>query len=331
MIFIAEKEINKYRKKLKRKGFFSSSSVEERRTAAFELGEIGDPVAIPKLIQMLENGHGNIRKAAAEVLGNFRDERVSIALIKALTPKAIYKDDDYFLSIVAEALGKIGDPSAVPALIYTLDRDFMTLSSGGSARALGKIGGRNAIIALFIHKRTTYSYLARTVNEALKNIIDQSTVPDLLKGLEGGDKDLRGYYAWALGTLENSSAVPALIKALLVDNSFCYAAEALGKIRDPSAVPALIKALLVDNYCVEAVEALGKIGDSSAVPALIKILGDSNYMKRFTVIEALGNINDISSLEAVEYIMKNDSDNKVRGAAFKAAVKIRTSHKLNPF
>ncbi|RZB28729.1 MAG: hypothetical protein AEth_01845 [Candidatus Argoarchaeum ethanivorans] len=330
MIFKAEKEINKYRKKLKRKGFFSSSSEEEQLIAALELGKIGDPIAIPELIKVLEIS--KYRKAAAEALGNIRDQRVSIALIKALTPEGIYKSDDRFLSIVAEALGKIRDPSAVSSLTKILDLHYsLILAPGASARALGKIGGRNATIALFRHIGYDSSHFKKMVHEALENIIDQSTVPDLLKDLEDGDEDLRGYSAWALGKIGNPSVVPALIKAL-EDSIFVqdYAAEALGKMGDSSVVPALIKAL-VDNNLVGAAEALGKIGDSSAVPDLIKALGDSNYMMRFHATEALGNINDISSLGALEYIMKNDSENKVQSAAFESAVKIRSPHKLYPF
>jgi len=65
--------------------------------------------------------------------------------------------------------------------------------------------------------------------------------------------------------------------------------------------------------------------DPRAIPALLKALSDHNDNVRTSVASALGEINDISALKALEYIMKNDSDENTRQAAFKASAKIRSS------
>jgi HEAT repeat protein len=84
------------------------------RTVREALG-LGDPQAVPPLIQALGDGWDAVRAAAAEALGNLGDPQAIPALIKAL--------GDYWYDVrraAAEALGKLGDPQAIPALIQAL-------------------------------------------------------------------------------------------------------------------------------------------------------------------------------------------------------------------
>ena len=58
-----------------------------RRAAAEALGNIGDPPALPALLQALQDEDGGVRRAAAEALGNIGDPQALPALTQALQDK----------------------------------------------------------------------------------------------------------------------------------------------------------------------------------------------------------------------------------------------------
>ena len=90
-----------------------------RAAAAEALGAIGDPQAVPALIQALGDSDSAVRRAAAEALGKLGDPQAIPALIQALGDS-----DRDVRRAAAEALGAIGDPQAVPALIQALGDDW---------------------------------------------------------------------------------------------------------------------------------------------------------------------------------------------------------------
>jgi hypothetical protein len=127
------------------------SDWDVRRAAAEALGKLGDPQAVPALIQALGDSDWDVRRAAAEALGELGDPQAVPALIQALgmigrmfavrqrrrwansaTPKPCPRSSKHWgiatdvRRAAAEALGAIGDPQAVPALIQALgDSDMM--------------------------------------------------------------------------------------------------------------------------------------------------------------------------------------------------------------
>src|SRR5262249_55023370 len=105
-----------------------------------ELGKIG-PSAIPALIEALKDKDDSVRMNAARTLGEIGDASAVAALIEMMKDKNtaawesasnvyVKCSSDYIESIIeyygsackyaAEALGDIGDASAVPALIEAL-------------------------------------------------------------------------------------------------------------------------------------------------------------------------------------------------------------------
>jgi hypothetical protein len=112
-----------------------------RKIAAQALGNIGNENAVEPLIAVLQDEDSDVRKIAAQVLGNIGNEKVVDSLIAVLQDK-----DSDVRKIAAQALGNIGNEKAVDSLIAALqdeDSDVRKIA----AQVLGNIGNENVIDA----------------------------------------------------------------------------------------------------------------------------------------------------------------------------------------
>ena len=106
-----------------------------RRNAADALGEVNDVRAVEPLIEALKDP--NVRRNAADALGEIKDVRAIDPLIAALGD-----EERYFRNDAAGALGKIGAPAVGP-LIAALKSQYYHVRMG-AAMALGEIGDSRA-------------------------------------------------------------------------------------------------------------------------------------------------------------------------------------------
>lgn len=147
-----------------------SSDPERREAAAISLGLIHDPMVCKALIDVIKDSDWNVRRAAIVSLGKIGDSAAVEELIGAL------RDPDWDVHQHAiESLGEIGDPRAVEVLVTVLENTFWQIHGDSkwfwswtaendmidhrgqlipearklAARALGKIGGRQALEALY--------------------------------------------------------------------------------------------------------------------------------------------------------------------------------------
>jgi HEAT repeat protein/energy-coupling factor transporter ATP-binding protein EcfA2 len=259
-----------------------------------------------------------VRRFAAEALGKIGNESAIEHLIKAI-------DDDLpdVRCCVIDALGKIRDPRAVEPLIAKLG-DSEADVRWRAARALGKIGDARAIDSLITALCDQNANVRRHAAEALRNI-GVPAVPLLVASLHDPDAGIRRSAVEVLGKIGDSRAVDSLITALRdrdvgVRKS---AAEALGKIGDARAVKPLIGALRDQDTGVRrsAAEALGKIGNARAVKPLIGALRDQDTGVRRSAAEALGKIGDASAVKPLITALR-DQDTGVRRSAAEALGKI---------
>jgi HEAT repeat protein len=189
------------------------------------------------------------------------------------------RDNEWFVrGSAAEALGEIGSPEAVAALINALSDNEEDVRVN-AARALGKIGSPEAVAGL-------------------------------INALSNNEEDVRINAARALGEIGSPEAVAALINALSDNNWFVResAAEALGKIGSQEAVAALINALSDNEKDVRknAAEALESIINKSYITYQIKrivnILKHKFWLKRtdeylFVLKTAVDRLNSLTVLE----------------------------------
>jgi HEAT repeat protein len=128
-----------------------------------------------------------------------------------------------------KALGELGDPQAVPALM-----EAIKVEDGGvrhaAAKALGKIGAP-AISALIQALQDENRRVRWAAAEALGQIGDPQATPALIQALRDEDVEVRQAAAWALEKI-GPPAVPALIQALQDEDGWVRraAAEALLKL-----------------------------------------------------------------------------------------------------
>jgi len=193
----------------------------------------------------------------------------------------------------ANALGKIGDPVSVPALLGAA-KDVAPDVRGSVATALGKIGDPAAVPALTAALGDENLDVRLHAAEALGEISDPAALPPLTAALGGRSLDTDTNVAGTSGGLFDPEAAP-LSPREIKDTLFrIRIVLALFNIGGPAVVPALTAALGNENPDVRLiiVMVLGKIGDPAALPALTAALGDENPKVRELAAKALAKIRD---------------------------------------
>jgi HEAT repeat protein len=188
---------------------------------------------------------------------------------------ALQDENKSVQEVAVEALGKIGEKSAVEPLIAVLPQ-YGGSQKRGVVEALGMIGDRNAMEPVILTLYDFNALVREAAAKALLKIGDARAVDPLIRVLKDEHYGVRQAAAFTLGKLEDVRAVEPLI-ALLQDTDLGVrraAVEALGKMRDARAVQPLIALLISNSSGVDTqtiAEALGKLG-APAVEGLIPLL-----------------------------------------------------------
>ncbi len=259
-----------------------SGNRDERRKAAIELGKLGDPKALPALLETL-NKDDETRDAVVAAIGQIGDLNAIQHLLDAYERRP-----DLFARRIFDAISEILDRTSpddnknrdvysrvVDRLIQIVQDDSATEDVRIAAtEALGKTRDLRATQALIQRlEDPSVKHSARAEAAiALGQIGDISVVPALLKTLDDSGKDteddpfelfpvdLGEAVIDAIGEILSrtsphknnnreiySRVVDRLIQVLQNDSATEYArtaaAEVLGKTHDPKAVPALVDAL----------------------------------------------------------------------------------------
>jgi HEAT repeat protein/MFS family permease len=190
------------------------------------------------------------------------------------------------------ALGEIGDPGSVEALLAAL-RDPATGLADEAAHALGRIGDRRANEALIAVLREGHERYSRRDRIAAARALGDLGGPDAAEALlaslqtiaNGEDEEMAETLVHALGQVGDRRATPTLV-ALLEDSGTprplrVATVRALGELRDPSALPALKAALAAFD----------------SDPALLPLLADALARLEATeaVLPLLGHLAQIES------------------------------------
>jgi HEAT repeat protein len=211
-----------------------SRSPKIRQQAAEQLGDLHVASALEPLIERLRDRIDYVQVAAATALGQLGDARAVAPLIKSFHGETYGLTDgegspgQYFMIVAsaAQALGRIGTPAAVDALLARLALDNPLNDEGTAAAADG-----------------------------LGYVQEPRVLPALVNALGSPSFFVRDYAASALGRLAAPDAVEPLIQALR-DRSWTVqlsAAVALGTIGDVRAAAPLQAVLAhIETYVPKA-------------------------------------------------------------------------------
>ncbi len=121
-------------------------------------------------------------------------------------------ENPFTCSYAAEALGNIGDFSAIPALTAALVNEKDDLRSKAAVE-LGKIGDVSAVPALIKMMKKENCWVREDAIQALGQIEDVSAVPTLLASLHNRDQKIRSEAARSLSKIGDKHSLPRKIFA----------------------------------------------------------------------------------------------------------------------
>lgn len=139
------------------------------------LGRTGDERAVESLINTLIEDTELLRVSAADALGWIGDERAVQPLLSALEQSPA---DSSVREVAAEALGRIGNPEVIPALVASLT-DTNEWVRRASAVALGDLGDQSVMDALAQALGDESALVQDAAFEAIKKLSDTSFTTEI--------------------------------------------------------------------------------------------------------------------------------------------------------
>ncbi|GIK27017.1 MAG: HEAT repeat domain-containing protein [Anaerolineae bacterium] len=219
--------------------------------------------------------------------------------IEALTLQ-LQTGDHHQRSEAALALGRSGDPAAIPPLIAALCSDDDLNVIEDVTWALTRFG-TTPIPGLFSAHASADSHGRHNIVHVLGKIGDASAAPILIDSLRESDRRVRVKAVYVLGQIGILDATPALIERLAdTDEDVRWTAFETITLPEMRAGPALIDALRSADEVIRenAARALGALGYEAAVTALIAALDDDSFDVRCAILEALAQMSQSSAARA---------------------------------
>ncbi|WP_017663249.1 HEAT repeat domain-containing protein [Baaleninema simplex] len=251
-----------------------------RKAVINALAKIGSQEAVNTLIDIYNDRSSEDRQVAIKALKEVKNEAAVNALIKVLSHK-----DYQACSCAAVALGEIGSDLAVEALISVLNNKESKIHRGSVISALREIGSDTAFSALLKAVDDENLQISRIAISSLRKMhLDKISTDTAIDALLQEKNPVKHEVLLQISAkMGDNRAVPALLDAL--DRAFkekqyslCqYWIEILGNIGDNRAVPFLVNFLNCDElqnikYYPEIIKILGKIGDDRAIPSILHTL-----------------------------------------------------------
>lgn len=167
------------------RGYLNDPNQYVQAAAISALGSFHDAESIPAMLRALEDKHSSVRIAAAGALGKLREQLAVPVFIARLRTLTIARKDDRERSACIDALGAIGDATAVDALLPFVKEDIYTEFRGTILRALGNIGDPKPLPAILDLLTTEVDPAVRVeAAKALGRFKDQRAIPILLTMLK---------------------------------------------------------------------------------------------------------------------------------------------------
>ncbi|KPK84884.1 MAG: hypothetical protein AMJ81_04600 [Phycisphaerae bacterium SM23_33] len=276
-----------------------------------ELAAIG-PAGLGPMVEALGHDSSDVRAAAAEALGRIGDGRAVPALSRALKDR-----HEWVRYKVTRALGRIGGPQAVDALVKALE-DEIEAETSLLLTAVGSFPGGGEDV-----------YLCEIAAEELGRIRDPRAVGPLIEALTHPKGLAAHAAAEALGGMDDKRAAEALVAAAECDNPYAQQAawECLfGSAGTPDPGGTMLEKL--GEGKLFAVVGLGEwppdCDTARAVEALVPLLSERDLAWRAAAAESLGKLKDPAAVAPLAEMLAGEEDPAVKCAAVWALGRIGT-------
>ena len=287
-----------------------------REDAAYALGDLGDPEALPELLDAALNDESvAVRLGARTATLRIGIENLIRTLLNHEDPLVRERAAE-IMGVYASSntLGADDISKALDALLQALSSDVDARVRTASVRALEKIGGEateNGVLQAAIADEEVS--VREAAVRALGNMKARWTAEEMVTLLrEDANAVIREAAAWTLGELKEAVALQPLIEARndRVEAVREATAEALRQWLVPDLTPILLES---DDPVQRAATAklLGETEDIAAVPALNWGLDDPSISVRNAALDALGAMGEITIFENGSGVLTAD-----RGRAF---------------
>ncbi|MFZ2960542.1 MAG: HEAT repeat domain-containing protein [Candidatus Ozemobacteraceae bacterium] len=249
---------------------FRSGKPEIMTFCAATLGEIGNPRAVPALIDGLSNDSWTVRRSCAYALGEVGERGVD-RIAEAL--KSPNDDVRYWVTRILDSVGEAGMPYLVKAL-----SDKNKNIRFYAAKALRGSSNPETVRHL-IKALSDSSWSVRKIAAQSITRMDGISIEHLLRNISNDNEDVR-YWVGQILKETGPGRLDQIHECLKTNDPELrlYACQALGIIADQRSTEVLIEILKIGNEWVRiyAAIALGRIGDARAVIPLIESLSDRN-------------------------------------------------------
>ena len=282
----------------------SSEDPQEREEAAEALGELGEPEALPSLVEAATNDES----LAVQLAAVSSIHRIGVdELIQLL----LYHEDPLIREAAADGLRVAGSSKGVDALRQALASDEDERVRTAAVKALEKIGGEKAELGLLDAAVNDESAIVReTAVRALGELNLGSAVDEIVTLLREDDSGaVREAAAWALGELEQPESLRALldsrsgdpveaVRAASEEALHAWGLAALAHVLQESDDP---------EQRIVAAQLLGELGDDEAVPFLGRALNDADASVRDAALGALQTLGAYVGLENGSGLLSNEA------------------------
>ncbi|MGB3205360.1 MAG: HEAT repeat domain-containing protein [Crinalium sp.] len=309
----------------------AAADLATREAAIVTLGRIGDPSAVPALMEILTTipelviptagalaqiGDRRAFEALLSLIGH-TDAGVRQAAISALDSLGhpdmagrmvqLLSDPD---PLVRESAVKIAGYFAYPEceqLLFAACCDPIEIVRTAAIEHIAYLENEN-VLTTIAHALDHETPKVRTVAaKALEHLDSNRTFPLLLSALKDPEPWVRYYAARSIGRHGYVEAIDALAQLAQYDEANhvrSCAVSALGRIGTERSVAILAPLALVSDSEGDitscAIAALGMIKHPIALPTLLAVARNGETVNRLTAIRALGECNGVGVAEALQ-------------------------------
>ncbi len=293
-----------------------------RRVTARAVGHIGDFQGTDLLLELLQDPDSTVQREAAFALGLLRDPRALPALRELVVNTAAERQNDVHAEAVT-AIAKLGGAEAAAVFRELLGPWAARAASAAPPLAVDVALNEAWRLGADAPVEQMLDFAVSPVRHAKIGAIYSLArlraprAADVLLGATGDpDEDARGYAVRALTApyadtagLERT-ALAARVRRLVGDDNAhvrINALRALGSYRDSSLVPAVRDRLADEdlNVRVQAVTALGELGGGAAIAALRDLVGGRPYAVRRAALIGLARTAGVAALDVIAEWLSN--------------------------